>query len=211
MGSHQHQMHDDHLGRTVRWVGHDSAMTENPLVKFDRAAAVADSVIAAVRPDQLGDPTPCTEWSVRQLINHLVTGNLMFAGMVTGGPRPDRNQDQLGDDPLGAFRSTASDLRAAFSAEGALDGTYPTPFGESPGAVLVNMRVVEMSVHSWDIAKATGQSTDLDPQLAEWGLRSLRNALPADRAGSPFGTEQPASGAVTAADRLAAFAGRAVQ
>ena len=162
-------------------------MAENPFVNFDRAAAVADSVIAAVKPDQLDDPTPCTEWSVRQLISHVVTGNLMFTSMVTGGPRPDRNQDQLGDDPLGAFRATARDLRAAFSAEGALDRTYLTPFGEGPGAVLVNMRVVEMTVHSWDIAKATGQSTELDPPLAEWGLRSLRDALPADRAGSPFG------------------------
>jgi hypothetical protein len=51
----------------------------------------------------------------------------------------------------------------------------------------------------------------LDPELAEWGLRSLRDAVPADRAGSPFGTEQPAPEGATAADRLAAFAGRAVQ
>jgi uncharacterized protein (TIGR03086 family) len=186
-------------------------MTENPFVKFDRAVAVADSVIAAVKQDQLGDPTPCTEWSVRQLINHVATGSLMFVSMVTGGPRPDRNQDQLGDDPLGAFRATVRDLRAAFSAEGALDRIYPTPFGDGPGAVLVNMRVIEMSIHAWDIAKATGQSTDLDPELAEWGLRSLRDAVPADRAGSPFGTEQPAPEGATAADRLAAFAGRAVQ
>jgi uncharacterized protein (TIGR03086 family) len=186
-------------------------MAENPFVNFDRAAAVADSVIAAVKPDQLDDPTPCTEWSVRQLINHVVTGNLMFTSMVTGGPRPDRNQDQFGDDPLGAFRATARDLRAAFSAEGALDRIYPTPFGEDPGTVLVNMLAIEMSIHAWDIAKATGQSTDLDPELAEWGLHSARGALPADRAGSPFGTEQPAPEGATAADRLAAFAGRAVQ
>jgi uncharacterized protein (TIGR03086 family) len=186
-------------------------MTENPFARFDRAAAVADGVIAAVKPDQLGDPTPCSEWSVRQLINHMVTGNLVFVSMTTGGPTPDRSQDHLGDDPLGAFRSTVRDLRAAFSAEGVLDRTYPTPFGENPGIVLVTMRTLEMSVHSWDIAKAVGQSTDLDPELAEWGLRSLQHAMPADRAGSPFDTEQPAPADATAADRLAAFAGRAVQ
>jgi uncharacterized protein (TIGR03086 family) len=186
-------------------------MTEIPFAQFDRAAAVADSVISAVKPDQHGDPTPCTDWSVRQLINHLVVGNLTFTSMVTDGPGPDRSQDQLGDDPLGAFRGTVRELRAAFSADGVMDRTYPTPFGQSPGIILVTMRAMEMSVHSWDIAKATGQSTDLDPELADWGLRALRNALPTVRDGSPFGTEQPAPPDATAADRLAAYAGRAVQ
>ncbi|MEN3310549.1 MAG: hypothetical protein V7603_6751 [Micromonosporaceae bacterium] len=184
-------------------------MTEDPFARFDRASAVAERTIAGVKPDQLGDPTPCTEWSVRQLINHVVTGSLSFASLVTGGPRPDRSQDHLGEDPLGAFRTAARDLRAAFLAEGAMERTYPTPFGEGPGHVLVTMRTIEMTVHSWDIAKATGQSTELDPELAQWALRSMRADLPADRSGTPFSDERPAPANATAADQLAAFAGRA--
>lgn len=185
-------------------------MTGSPLAQFDRAAAVADGVIAAVQPDQLGDPTPCTEWNVRQLINHVVTGNLSFVAIVAGSPPPDRSKDHLGDDPLGAFRQTVRDLRAAFEADGALARTYQTPLGEGPGALLVSMRTAEMTIHSWDIAKATGQSTDFDPELAEQVLRSVRPAFPADRGGSPFRPEQPAPPDASAADRLAAFAGRAV-
>jgi uncharacterized protein (TIGR03086 family) len=185
-------------------------MTENPFAQFDRAAALTDGVIAAVKPDQLDDPSPCTDWSVRQVINHLVTGNLTFVSMVTGAPGPDRSADHLGDDPLAAFRTTLRALREAFSIEGTLQKTYPTPFGERPGTVLVDMRVIEMTIHSWDIAKGSGQSTELDPELAESSLASMRAALPADRGRSPFGAEQPAPAGATAADRLAAFAGRTV-
>jgi uncharacterized protein (TIGR03086 family) len=185
-------------------------MVENPLAKFDRAAGIANDVIAAVKPEQLDLPTPCTDWSVRQIINHLVIGNLTFASMVGDSPRPDRAQDHLGDDPLGVFQDTVLDLRTLFSAEGVLTATYDTPLGSGPGTLLVAMRVVEMTVHSWDIAKATGQSTDLDAELAETCLDSLRAAMRNGR-GGPFGAERPAPQGATAADRLAAFAGRAVE
>jgi uncharacterized protein (TIGR03086 family) len=185
-------------------------MAENPLAQFDRAVAVANDVIAAVKPDQLDHPTPCTDWSVRQLLNHLVGGNLMFASIVTDAPRPDRSVDHLGDDPLGAFQDTVLDLRTLFSADGVLAATYDTPIGRGPGSQLVTMRVVEMTVHSWDLAKATGQSTDLDPELAEECLVTLRAATARGRDGGPFGPERPAPEGASAADRLAAFAGRAV-
>jgi uncharacterized protein (TIGR03086 family) len=181
------------------------------LVKFDRSAAVADRVIAAIKPDQLDDRTPCTEWTVRQVVNHLVTGNLVFVAMVTGGPRPDRSQDMLGDDPAGAFRDTLRRLRAEFAADGVLERTFPTPFGPGPGSLLVHMRVNEMLIHAWDLATATGQSTDLDPELAEECLASFRAGRPIPRGGeSPFGPEQPAPAVATAADRLAAHMGRTV-
>jgi uncharacterized protein (TIGR03086 family) len=181
------------------------------LAKFDRSAAVADQVIAAIKSDQLDDPTPCTEWTVRQLLNHLVSGNLVFVAMVEGGPRPDRSQDHLGGDPLGAFRDTLRRLRAGFARDGVLEETFPTPFGPGPGSLLVHMRVNEMLIHSWDLAKATGQSTDLDPELAEECLASFRSGRPIPRGGeSPFGPEQPAPETATAADRLAAHMGRVV-
>jgi uncharacterized protein (TIGR03086 family) len=185
-------------------------MTHDQFTQFDRAAAQAEGVIAAIDPGRHADPTPCTEWSVGQLINHLVTGNLMFVATITGSPRPDRSRDHLGADPREAFRSTTAQLRSAFSAEGVLEGLYPSPLGERPGAALVDMRAIEMTLHTWDLAKATGQSTDLDADLAESALRALRGVLTGDRTGGPFGPEQPAPPRASAADRLAAFAGRVV-
>ncbi|WP_203918399.1 TIGR03086 family metal-binding protein [Rugosimonospora africana] len=185
-------------------------MTQSPLAQFDRAAAVAEGVIASTKPDQFDEPSPCTLWSVRQVINHVVVGNLRTLGTVTGQARPDPGEDRLGDDPLGAFRASVRELRAALSVEGALDRTVPTPVGERPGTFLVLMRVAEMTLHAWDVAKATGQSTDLDPGLSGQILAVFHGVLPADREGSPFGAEQPAPPDATAADRLAAYAGRTV-
>jgi uncharacterized protein (TIGR03086 family) len=188
-------------------------MTDDVMALFRRAAAVTDSVIAAIRPEQLHNATPCTEWDVRALLNHVVTGNLLFVALATGAPRPDRTQDHLGEDYLGAFRDSVRRLTEAFEAPGFIDRTVPTPFGEGSGRVLVGMRFNEMIVHSWDLARATGQPTDFDPELAEQSLAWFRGAPMLSGArgpAGPFGEEQPAPESGTAADRLAAFVGRRV-
>jgi uncharacterized protein (TIGR03086 family) len=185
-------------------------MTENPFTLFDRAASVLETVIAAVKPDQLDAPSPCEGWTVRELINHLVQGNLYFVSVLTGGPRPQRDRDYVGDDAHPAFASSVRELRDAFAGEGVLEGTFPTPFGQGRGSSIISMRVVEMSVHAWDIASSTGQSTDLDHVISEWSLRALSYGLSGDRTGSPFGAEQPAPADATPAERLAAFSGRTV-
>jgi uncharacterized protein (TIGR03086 family) len=182
----------------------------DPLARFDRATAVADSVLAGIGPAQLASPTPCTEWTVRQLLNHLVGGTALFAGMMTG-ETVDRDADFLGDDPHEAFRAQASRLRALFAAPGALERVVPAPFGPQPAAALVEMRVNEMMVHSWDLARATGQSTDLDEELAESCIEAFRTLRASGRGGDMFADVQPVPDTAPAADRLAALAGRVVQ
>jgi uncharacterized protein (TIGR03086 family) len=185
-------------------------MTNEPLARFDRAAAAADSAIAGVRPDQWSAPTPCTEWDLRQLLNHMVGGTKAFLSMQTDGAPVDRAADHVGDDPLASFRSAVAELRAAFAEEGALEKTVTTPFGEAPGLVLVNMRVNEMMVHGWDVAKASGQSTDLDPQLAAECVEDFRRLRATGRGTGMFAEQQEAPAGSTAADQLAAVAGRTV-
>jgi uncharacterized protein (TIGR03086 family) len=181
----------------------------DPLARFDRATAVADSVLAGVEPAQLALPTPCTDWTVRQLLNHVVGGTALFAGMMTG-EAVDRSADFLGDDPAGAFRAQVSHLRALFAAPGALERVVPSPFGPQPAAALVEMRTNEMMVHSWDLARATGQSTDLDPELAETCIEAFRTARASGLGDDMFAAVQPVPDTAPAADRLAALAGRTV-
>jgi len=180
------------------------------LDRFDRAVAAAAHVFAGVRPQQHGDPTPCTEWNVHDLMNHVVGGNRQFVSMMSGGGMLDRNQDFLGDDPTGAFRASAAELRALFAVPGALAKPTWTPFGEQPAAVLVEMRVTEMLTHGWDLATATGQSTDLDPELAESCREGFVRMRASGRGKGMFHDEQPVPEGATAADRLAAAAGRKV-
>jgi uncharacterized protein (TIGR03086 family) len=187
-----------------------SRMGDDPLVRFDRAVVLADGVISAVGVERLGDPTPCREWSVRQVIDHVVAGNAMALGMLTAGRRPRRGREHPGDDPPGAFRESAHRLRGALSQPGVVERIHAGSSGAGPGLWILNLRVIELTVHSWDVAKATGQRTDIDPVLADWALRTLRDGLPPDRRGGPFGREQPAPAYLPIAERMAAFAGRRV-
>jgi uncharacterized protein (TIGR03086 family) len=186
-------------------------MTENLLALYRRAADLAEGIVGRVRRDQLGDPTPCTEWSVRELINHVVTGNLFFVHLATGSPAPGRGRDHLGDDPVAAFRDAVRAVSAAFEADGFLERVVHAPFGEASGSTLIDMRRNELTVHGWDVAKATGQSTDLDREVVAACLASY-TASPRlkNREGGPFGVEQHAPPDATDADRLAAFLGRTV-
>ncbi len=187
------------------------AMTKDPIALYEAAAAQMERLIAAVQPGQLDDPTPCTQWRVRDLINHVVGGNLRFVAIVAGTPPPDRGVDHLGGDPLGAFRSSVKALSEAFAEHDVLSHSYSTPIGDGPGELLVRMRMDELVVHGWDLARATGRSTDLDRELVA-EARALFDAAPVIPRGEgrSFGEPKPTPPDATDADRLAAFLGRDV-
>lgn len=175
-----------------------------------RAATLAQRVIDQVGPEQMGAATPCTEWDVRALINHLVAGNRMVAALAAGGPMPDRNADHLGDDPRAAFADSARAADAVLREDGALERLFRMPFGEVPGAMVAGMRFVDVLVHTWDLAKATGQSTKLDPQLCQTGLELARMRMGDEprQAGAPIGPVVEMVADAPICDRFAAYMGR---
>jgi uncharacterized protein (TIGR03086 family) len=182
------------------------------LANFDRAAAAAKSVVDGVRDEQWGLPSPCAEWDVRAVLNHLVMGNLMaHAGVRGRQPPSDRSADYLGIDPRAAFADSLVACRAAFAEPGVLDKLVRTPLGEQPGRFYVHMRINELLAHGWDIAAATGQSSDLAPELAKEALERWQTRLGGKpRSDLPFGPEREAPADATEADHLAAFLGREV-
>lgn len=177
----------------------------------DGVAKAFQKLVAGVRPEQWSAPTPCTEWDVRMLVNHVVSGNLWFVSNIVGTEKPDRSTDFLGDDPAAAFADSAATLHDAFVAPGTMQGTFPSPIGNQPGPFLVQMRITEQLVHGWDLAHATGQTMDVPEALAEQTLSGLRPALAGmPREGGPFKEEKPVRDDAPALDRLAAFLGRAL-
>ena len=189
------------------------AMTEAQVLDdLDRALAATGAIVAGVGDDQWRAPTPCTELDARGVLNHLVRGNLLFVAIIGGEPRPDPGTDHLGDAPLAAYQQAAGSLRRAFTAPGVLETVYTAPFGTAPGAVLAHVRVTEVLVHGWDLARATGQRADFPEDVAERALRGARRALTErpQGPGAPFAAEVRVSPDVPAADRLAGFLGRAV-
>lgn len=180
---------------------------------LDRAAQLVD----AVGPDQWERPTPCGDWTVRQLLNHLVGGNRLFTRVLRGEqlPPPDQlgrrsGEDQLGDDPAAAFRETAGELLDAFGLPGVLERAHTVPAGTLPGPAVLHLRTVETLVHGWDLARATGRPAPFPEELAEGELafsRDLLGRLPEGR--QPFAPPQPVGDDAPSIDRLAALLGRA--
>jgi uncharacterized protein (TIGR03086 family) len=181
-----------------------------------RGLASTQSVLARVAPEQLDAPTPCASWTVRDLINHIVGGTTFFAVTAeTGGPFEGGGGDApdfTTGDFVVAFAEGAARAVRAFSAEGAMEKTMRLPFGELPGSVFVSIAAGDTFAHGWDLAKATGQSTDLDPELAAELLANARTILNDSLRGpdgeAPFGPEREAPPGASSADRLAAFLGR---
>jgi uncharacterized protein (TIGR03086 family) len=176
---------------------------------LDQTAAI----IARVRPEQASLPTPCRSWDVRALVNHVVHDVQQFTAMAGGGTFERRDDDVIGDDWGGAFQAAAASLLAAWQREGALDRTVQLPFGEVPASWQVGQQITDLAVHGWDVAKATGQPTDLDPeagQLAlDWARENLKPQFRGDEAsGHAFAVEVPVADDAPLYDRLAGFFGR---
>jgi uncharacterized protein (TIGR03086 family) len=100
-------------------------------------------------------PSPCAEWTVREVTNHLVGALRVFAAAVTGDD-VDMEGDHLGNDPLGAFRTAADQCLALFSRPEVLAASHPFPFGPTPGSVIAEISLSETLVHGWDIARGAG-------------------------------------------------------
>jgi uncharacterized protein (TIGR03086 family) len=182
---------------------------------FEQAVGVTKSVLANVKPDQLDDPTPCASWKVRDLVNHLVGGSYFFAAATNGETIADGADapDFASGDFRTAYEEGSKQAVAAFAAPGAMERLVKVPFGEFPGIAWMGLATTDTFTHAWDLAKATGQSTDLAPELAEQVLAGARHAISDDIRGDepmPFAAERPCPDGASAADRLAAFLGRTV-
>ena len=178
-----------------------------------RTLAQAEAIVARVRPEQATLPTPCASWDVRALVNHVVHDLQQFTVTVQGGEWDPKDVDVLGDDWAGAYRQAERSLLAAWRRPGVLEQTVRLPFGEFPATWRIGQQIADLAVHGWDVAKATGQPTDLDPDVAQfaldWGRENLKPEFRGDEAsGRSFGPEVAVAGDAPLYDRLAGFFGR---
>jgi len=127
--------------------------------------------IAGVRDDQWQSRSDCEAWTVRELVNHIVTGNYWAAELGAGlsiedvGDRLDG--DVLGTDPLRAYDDSSMVAAAVFRAPGAMEAPCAVSYGPVPGAVYCGHRFLDVLIHGWDVASSTGQDATLDPDLVE--------------------------------------------
>lgn len=190
---------DEPLSWSRGWleVMSDNTEREASLAALDRGLDQLADLVSAVGPDDLDRPTPCTDWRVADLVNHIVFSVAGSATSARGGevdwsdPTPDH------DDPVADFAAAADDLRAAMREQG--------------GDSTADWQLAEIATHTYDLATGLGRPTSgLDPVVAERGLAFMSAALTPDRRAPVFGPEQPAPEGADAYQRIAAFAGRTV-
>jgi uncharacterized protein (TIGR03086 family) len=183
------------------------------LALLARALDQAGAIVARVEPEQAALPTPCRSWDVRALVDHLVHDLQQFTARAGGRDWEPHDRDLIGDDWAGAYRRAADELLEAWRRAGPLDRKVRLPSGEVPATWQVDQQITDVAVHGWDLARATGQSTDLDPELGQlaldWAAENLKPQFRGDEAsGHVFGPEVPVDGDAPVYDRLAGFFGR---
>jgi uncharacterized protein (TIGR03086 family) len=165
-----------------------------------RALDQTGDLLDHVHPDQLSLATPCPDWDLAALVDHVVATPERFLTMMRGG-QPDwsTTPEHVTEAWGPRFRVAADDLIHCWHQSA----------GEAP--VPADWQGAELAVHTWDLATALGfPLSRLDPEVAERGLAFLRANLTPDNRGPVFDAEQAAPDDAAPYDRLAAFAGRRV-
>lgn len=154
-------------------------MSNFDLAQIHRQALSATrKVVAGIKPDQWHNSTPCADWDVRELANHLIAGNWWAAELANGATIADVGDrldgDVLGTNPLSVYDNSAVAAAAVFEREGAMSAPCAVSYGPVPGSVYCGHRFIDVFIHGWDLAVATGQSTELDPYLVDACLEIVR-------------------------------------
>ncbi|PRY46134.1 TIGR03086 family metal-binding protein [Umezawaea tangerina] len=141
------------------------------LLEMDRrACALNVELIEGLTEAELDMATPCTEWTVRGLVQHQVDSTLSFTAGARGVPLGESRP--LGDDPLGVYRATMELAWGVFGSPGLMDRDVEFPgYGPQKGRVLVAAHFVDNLVHAWDLARSLGREYELEADLAEAALR----------------------------------------
>ncbi|WP_328673683.1 TIGR03086 family metal-binding protein [Streptomyces sp. NBC_00322] len=192
-------------------------MSNTPVTAFTGIADTVAHLVEAVADDQWTAPTPCSDWNVAQLVDHLVAGQRVFTDAMaeqptSQGPEQPAGTESTPDSLKAAVRESAGALAAAFARPGALERTVQAPIGEVPGAVALHLQTMEHLVHGWDLAQATGQKALFDDTAVEREIefaRGLVAQLPPAPDG-PFAMSRTAPADAPAIDHLAALLGREI-
>lgn len=156
-----------------------TTMTTSTLRRADEMFSTRLSGIAA---DQWHLPTPCHDWDVRQVVGHVVTGSAMAAAILRGASRNEAiailGVDELGHDPASDYRRLLDSQAEAFESVPSLDVMCEHPAGDMTARQLLDFRVADLVLHSWDIAVACGLDLDLDDDLVSEAWNGLAPMAP---------------------------------
>jgi len=179
---------------------------------YRRSVAGFADRVRQVRPDQWSAPTPCTDWDVRTLVNHIVNEERWMPPLLAGATIADVGDrfdgDLLGDDPAGSAADAARESDAAISEPGALDRIVHLSFGDFPASEYLRQMLADHLVHAWDLAAAIGADRKLDGDVIEECARWFAGVEDAYRSSGAIGPRVGVPAGAGDQDRLIAAFGR---
>lgn len=181
-----------------------------PIDQLDRVMPLVTAVVDRIAGMQMHDPTPCADFNVHGVLNHMFVGGGTFAHLFRGEEPPEVTPPAVyGWVPAAEFREAMGDLVDAIRSPGALERTITTPVGEMPGETFARFVAVDALIHGWDLARATGQHYEPPEDLVEVIDRFARAAItPEVRATGMFADAVEPPPDASKLERLVAFTGR---
>lgn len=188
----------------------DPDLAPSSVSRLRASISGVERLVLAVEPTKWHARTACEEMDVLGVVEHMVAGLEQFADVGLGKPLdPTLLPLVSAEDAARAYQGAGQRMVAVWSEPGAVDRTYSMPWGDVPGAALVNFMSIEQIAHGWDLARATTQQSPFDDKLVEIAL-GLAHRYDDDSIRVP-GMFAPAVAVPDEApvfDRLAAFLGR---
>jgi uncharacterized protein (TIGR03086 family) len=179
---------------------------------YTRAVNSFVDTVGAVGDDQWTAPTPCAEWNVRELVNHIVSEQLWSAPLFDGATIADVgdrfNGDLLGHDPRGSAIEAGTTATGAVAAPGAMDRIVHLSFGDTPAEEYVTQLLADHLIHGWDLAVGIGADRGLDPDTVAFLTPWFAEREELYRAGGAIGPRVEVGPEASDADRLLAGFGR---
>lgn len=184
------------------------------LESYRRAQDGFDAVLAVVPGHRWDAPSPCTEWTVRDVAGHIVWGQRQMAawasgseyGATTGFPGSTHPGELAGADPVAAWHAARAACDRALTPDALGKLVTVEGLGEVPLAVMVEILTNDLVIHSWDVAAGAGVDPGLDADLVRaataWAHRGVV------RRPGFFGPEVPPPDGADEQERLMAYLGR---
>jgi len=177
-----------------------------------QAAGQFGARVLDVGAEQWHLPTPCSDWDVHALVNHLVYENRWAVDLVAGKTVADVGDkyegDLLGSDPVSAWHESLAAARDALDEPGVLDRTVHLSYGDEAAGEYLTQLVTDLAVHGWDLSRAIGADERIDPELVGFMWQAWKDREELIRGSGMFGDHIDVAPDADPQTRLLALFGR---
>lgn len=191
-------------------------LTNDVLLSHRLAVTTSTEAVSKVGADDLGRPTPCSEWTLADLLAHMTAQHHGFAAAAQGrGADPAAWRLRPSTDPVADYVAAAELLLAAFAEDGVAEQEFALPelgAGTFPAELAISFHLIDYVVHGWDVARSIDLPYELHPDLTEPALRIAMMVPDSEirlEPGAPFALALPATPDATPLDRILVALGRA--